>query len=71
MAKAELENQAQVKEVKMLYVDNQEIARTFQIPVSTVDYLRRKGKLPSLKVGKHNRYDLKEVEKALRGRNSN
>ena len=48
-----------------MYVDNKEIARIFQIPVSTVDLLRRKGKLPYFMVGKHHRYDPKEVEKAL------
>jgi excisionase family DNA binding protein len=54
----------------MVYVDNREIAKTFQIPVSTVDYLRRQGKVPCFKVGKHYRFDIKEVERVLRGRSS-
>ncbi len=55
----------------MVYVDNREIAKTFQIPVSTVDYLRRKGKMPCFKVGKHWRFDIKEVERTLKENNSN
>lgn len=54
-----------------MYLDKVEIAKIFNIPVSTVDYLRRKGEIPSIQVGRHNRYDLKEVEKSLKERNSN
>ncbi|MBI5144608.1 MAG: helix-turn-helix domain-containing protein [Candidatus Omnitrophica bacterium] len=53
-----------------MYVDKAEIAKVFSIPVSTVDYLRRKGEIPSIQVGRHNRYDLKEVEKSLKERNN-
>lgn len=53
-----------------MYVDKTEIAKVFSIPVSTVDYLRRKGEIPSIQVGRHNRYDLKEVEKSLKVRNN-
>lgn len=54
-----------------MYVDKTEIARIFNIPVSTVDYLRRKGEIPSIQIGRHNRYDPKEVEKSLKVRNNN
>ena len=48
------------------YIGKEELASRFNIPVSTVDCLRRQGKIPSFKVGKHNRFNLKEVEKSLR-----
>ena len=53
-----------------MYVDKTEIAKMLSIPVSTVDYLRRKGKIPSIPVGRHNRYDPKEVEKSLKEKNN-
>ncbi len=52
------------------YVDKVTIARMFNIPVSTIDFLRRKGKIPSIKIGRHCRYNPEEVEKYLRGRNN-
>jgi hypothetical protein len=51
-----------------MYVDKTEIAKIFKIPVSTVDYLRRKGVIPSIPIGRHHRYDLKEVERCLKGK---
>jgi excisionase family DNA binding protein len=71
MAETKSETRIQIEEPKMVYVDNQEIAEVFQIPVSTVDNLRRKGKLPAFKIGKHWRYDIKAIEKTLKGNNTN
>ena len=52
------------------FVDKVAIARMFNIPVSTVDYLRRKKMLPAIKIGRHSRYDPEEVEKYLKGNNN-
>lgn len=53
-----------------MYVDKTELSKIFNIPVSTVDYLRRKGQIPYIQIGRHNRYDIKEVEKSLKERNN-
>ncbi len=56
-----------VKEVNMeMFIDRDELAKILGIPESTVDYLRRAGKIPFYKVGKHCRYVLAEVQKILK-----
>ena len=52
------------------FVDKTEIARIFNIPISTVDYLRRKGEIPSIQIGRHNRYDPQQIEKYLKERDN-
>jgi len=54
-----------------MYVTKIEIAKMFSIPVSTVDYLRRKGKIPYILVGRHRRYYPERVRKHLEKRNNN
>jgi excisionase family DNA binding protein len=44
----------------------EELAGILRIPRSTVDYLRRAGKIPFYKVGKHCRYLLVEVQRMLK-----
>ena len=56
--------------IESKFVDKVAIARMFNIPVSTVDYLRRKGKIPAITVGRHKRYNPEEVEKYLKGNNN-
>lgn len=53
------------------FVDRDELAKTFGIPASTIDYLRKKRGLPSLKIGKHYRYVLAEVQKWSRAQERN
>jgi len=53
-----------VKEVNMeMFMDRDELAKTLGIPGSTVDHLRKTGKIPFYKIGKHCRYVLAEVMK--------
>ncbi len=56
----------------MMYVDKFELAKMFNIPVSTVDYYRRNKTIPALQLGKgrNYRYDPKEVERALKANNN-
>ncbi|MBF0331372.1 MAG: helix-turn-helix domain-containing protein [Candidatus Omnitrophica bacterium] len=49
-----------------MFIDRDELAKILGIPESTVDYLRRAGKIPFYKVGKHCRYVLAEVQKILK-----
>lgn len=48
-------------------VDKAALAKMLRVRVSTIDYLRRKGKIPYLYVGKHARYQPSEVYKKLQG----
>jgi excisionase family DNA binding protein len=50
------------------YCGKEELAKMFNVPQSTIDYLRRKGKLPALKIGKHFRFIPSEVETSLKER---
>lgn len=43
------------------YLDRNELAFFLKIPVTSVDYYRRQKGLPSVRIGKHNRYLLREV----------
>ena len=52
------------------FVDSKGMAKKLSVPVSTVDYLRRKGEIPTVYVGKHARYIPDEVVKKLRGINA-
>ena len=47
-------------------VDKKRLAEILQVRVSTIDYLRRSGKIPYLSVGKHPRYQPAEVVRKLR-----
>ncbi len=51
--------------------DNKELAKELSIPVSTVDYLRRKGKITPIWVGKHARYDKGKTIKEFTDRSIN
>ena len=46
-----------------MFMDRDELAKTLGIPGSTVDHLRKTGKIPFYKIGKHCRYVLTEVMK--------
>lgn len=48
------------------YLDTSAMARKFNIAESTIEYLRRDGRIPAFKVGRQYRYDLREVDKALK-----
>jgi len=48
--------------------DNKELAKELSIPVSTIDYLRRKGTIKAIWVGKHARYDKDKTIKELSSR---
>lgn len=50
------------------YCGKEELAKIFDIPESTVDYLRRRGEIPAFRVGKHFRFNLLEVEAKLKER---
>lgn len=47
------------------YLDNRELAEVLKIPITSVDYYRREKGLPSIKIGKHNRYILSAVKNWL------
>ena len=47
-------------------VDKQTLAKMLGVRASTVDYLRRKGDIPSVRVGKHPRFVFDDVFKKLR-----
>ncbi len=49
-------------------VTRQQLASHFGLSLRTVDALTASGKLPYLKIGKAVRYDLAEVEAAMRAR---
>lgn len=44
------------------YLDGVELAQLLKIPITSVDYYRRAKGLPSVRIGKHNRYLLREVQ---------
>ena len=44
------------------YLDRDELARFLKIPITSIDYYRRVKGLPSVRIGKHNRYLLREVQ---------
>ncbi|PIY82953.1 MAG: hypothetical protein COX96_07460 [Candidatus Omnitrophica bacterium CG_4_10_14_0_2_um_filter_44_9] len=50
------------------YCGKEELAKTFDVPASTIDYLRRKGELPAIRVGKHFRFIPSEVKAYLKER---
>ncbi len=50
------------------YCDKEEMAKILDIPESSVDYLRRKGELPAIRVGKHFRFIPSEVKAKLKER---
>lgn len=49
-------------------ITRHDLAAQFSLSLRTVDELTRKGVLPFFKIGKSIRYDLPEVEAALRDR---
>ncbi len=49
-------------------ITRHDLAEQFSLSLRTVDELTRKGVLPFFKIGKSIRYDLAEVEAALRDR---
>ena len=49
-----------------MYLDKQELAKVLKIPVTSIDYYRRKKDMPHIKIGKHKRYILAEVLAWLR-----
>lgn len=51
--------------------DGKELAKELKIPESTVDYLRRKGKITAIWVGKHARYDKDRIIKDFLNRSRN
>ena len=53
------------------YLDTPAIAKKFNIAESTIEYLRRGGRIPAFKVGRQYRYDLREVDKALKEKSVN
>ena len=48
-------------------VDAEGLAKILNIPESTVNYLRRKGRIRSYRVGKHHRYNPEEALKEFQG----
>jgi excisionase family DNA binding protein len=48
-----------------------EVGAYLKIPISSLWRLTKKGKIRGVKVGKHWRFDIKEVERALKENNSN
>ena len=54
-----------------MYLNDQEVAALFQIPVSTVNVLRRTRGLPHVWVGKHCRYVRDEIERWLKKNQGN
>jgi len=52
-----------------VFVNRVEMARQLDIPAATIDYLRRKKGLPSVKVGKHYRYVPSDVAYWLKSGN--
>lgn len=47
------------------YLDKEGLAKVLNIPVTTVDLYRRNRGLPSVKIGKHRRYVLRDIQKWL------
>lgn len=48
-----------------MFLDKEELAKILNIPLTSIDLYRRQRGLPSLKIGKHRRYVLKDVQKWL------
>lgn len=48
-----------------MYLDKEGLAKLLNIPVTSVDFYRREKGMPCVKIGRHRRYVLKEVQKWL------
>ena len=46
---------------ELLLVDDRGLAKMLNIPISSVNYLARKKKIPYIWVGRHRRFEPKEV----------
>jgi hypothetical protein len=49
-----------------VYVDKYAVAKALNVRASTVDYYRRRGMFPSIFVGKHPRFIIGDVLKAIK-----
>ena len=47
------------------YLDREGLAKLLNVPVTSVDYYRRKKGMPCVKIGRHKRYVLKDVQRWL------
>lgn len=48
-----------------MYLDKKELAKVLNIPITSIDYYRREKGMPSIKIGKHNRYVLSDIRNWL------
>ena len=48
------------------YIDTKGLAKKFNIAESTIELLRRNGRIPAFKVGRQFRYDPDKAEEALK-----
>lgn len=49
-----------------MFLDKEGLAKLLNVPITSVDYYRREKGMPCVKIGRHRRYVLKDVQTWLK-----